>query len=215
MRHNNFSVRIIGGKEDGTGYVEIDHGTQYSIRLANFRNVACDAKIVVDGKDCGTFRISSFGHFLLERPGHDDGKFTAYVAGTSDAVMAGINPRDPNTGLVQVTFTPAKYILRQIHTYYSNTDDADTPRSITTNVTSSYTLSTTGGDMLMGAVASAAPVGTGLSGKSNQSFYDVPPLDYDYSQQTVIHLRLISPRDNGPRPLTSYSTPIPPPVGLR
>ena len=226
MRLNDFSVRIPGSREDAVGYVEVDHGTQYSIRLANFRNTACDVKVVVDGKDCGTFRLSPFGRFLLERPGHDSGRFTAYTVGTADAAQAGIDARDPNTGLVQVTFTPAKKVV--VRTWYSHTVspgegpvpkwvEPDIPTGSLTGdrgtVTTNYVSTEDEHIPAMASPGTPKAVGTGLSGESGQSFVGVVPLDYDYSQQTVVHLRLISPRDNGPRPLTSHSTPVPPPVG--
>ena len=53
--------------------------------------------------------------------------------------------------------------------------------------------------------------GTGLSGRSEQTFRKVPALNYDPFGFITIHLRLVSSEDE-PRPLTPSSTPIPPPV---
>ena len=56
--------------------------------------------------------------------------------------------------------------------------------------------------------------GTGLSGQSNQKFVTVDAMELDYSQQTVIYLRLVAKKSRSqPRPLTSFSTPVPPPIG--
>ena len=53
--------------------------------------------------------------------------------------------------------------------------------------------------------------GTGLSGKSEQKFIDVKPLDYNESAFVQINLRLVC-NDDEPRPLTPNSTLIPPPI---
>ncbi|CAK8715836.1 hypothetical protein GKODMF_07420 [Candidatus Electrothrix gigas] len=53
--------------------------------------------------------------------------------------------------------------------------------------------------------------GTGLSGKNQQEFSTVKPLDYDETKFVQINLRLVCETDE-PRPLTPVSTPIPPPL---
>ena len=53
--------------------------------------------------------------------------------------------------------------------------------------------------------------GTGLSGKSEQEFRDVEPLNYDEASFVQIHLRLGCEVDE-PRHLTPASTPVPPPI---
>lgn len=222
MRHNDFSVRIIGGNEIAGGYVEMEHGKKYSIRMTNHRNVACDAKVMVDGKECGTFRLRPYKSLALERPAHDHGHFTFYALGTSEARQVGLDGTDPNLGLVQITFTPERVSFgptyRTANSAWSKGETLEhhglSGASDTTNY---YTESRTVEDTpsVAGACASTYTAGgTGLSGHSDQSFVEVFELNYDYSQQTVIHLRLVLGNDK-PRPLTSYSTPVPPPVGLR
>ncbi len=51
--------------------------------------------------------------------------------------------------------------------------------------------------------------GTGLSGRSDQEFHTVQPLDYDKTGFVRINLRLVCETDE-PRPLTPVSTPVPP-----
>jgi len=217
MFQNKFSVRIPEGAEDSGGYVELQHGQHFTVRLRNFRGVRCDARVEVNGKDVGTFRLSSHGSACLERPGHDEGCFTFYRASSEEAstIYAGESPSD--FGLVRVTFVPEKPISIDWH-YKASLCGA--PK----NVGSSYSL---GNDVLRGGGSQSAmpyaamPMANsahqreagvvGLSGHSNQQFYSVGPMNLDYSQQTVIHLRLVCV-ENGPRPLTSYSTPVPPPL---
>lgn len=60
--------------------------------------------------------------------------------------------------------------------------------------------------------SSLAPGATGLTGQSSQEFKFTTPLTYDFENERIINLRLVVD-DNEPRPLTTKSTPVPPPVG--
>lgn len=195
MYLNNFSVRIPEGNEVSGGYVEMEHGKQYALVLRNSRPRRCDARVEVDGKHVGTWRIDSHSILALERPVHDDGRFTFYQVGTSEAGKAHLDPHDPNLGLIKVTFTPEREREElTAKAIYAGASAASAP--------SSYA----------GMPASRSAGGTGLSGHSGQRFQSVRELEYDYTQQTVIHLRLVS-QSNEPRPLTSFSSPIPPAIG--
>lgn len=206
MYLNDFSVRVPEGNETSGGYVELAHNTQYNLVLNNNRNVRCDARVEIDGKHVGTWRIGNRDTLRLERPAHDDGHFTFYKVGTAEAGRIGLDTGDPNLGLVKVTFTPEKQQGPQVKEFHSY-------RSAGAH---GVTVTDWAGDapVAMAGVAtytSRSAGGTGLSGKSNQQFTSVHELDYDYSKQTVIHLRLVTASDE-PRPLTSFSTPIPPSV---
>jgi len=207
MRLNDFSVRVIGGREVAGGYVEIEHGKQYSLSLRNSRSTSCDAEVMVDGRDCGAFRIDPNTGWVLERPSHDKGRFTAYLQDSEEGRQAQIELGN-STGLISVTFTPEKKIrpLREPRVKgYLPYDLPDVlckseyiPCSMEEGKTVSY-------------CASGEPMGTGLSGCSNQSFHTVPDLDLDYDQRTTINLRLVS--GEGPRPLSQNATPVPPRLG--
>lgn len=192
---NQFSVRVPEGQESG-GYVELCHDTQYTLMLRNNRDVRCDAKVEIDGKHVGTWRLLAGNSLRLERPAQDDGRFTFYKVGTSEAYKVGLQEDDPNLGLVRVTFTPEMATDWSYTAAIAGASSWDSG-SIARGVTAKSFLSVGG---------------TGLSGKSSQSFVTVNNLKYDYSQQTVIHLRLVAKNGDGPRPLTAYSTQIPPPV---
>lgn len=186
MYLNQFSVNVLGGREVRDGYVEITHGQIYSLRLRNDRSVRCDARVEIDGKDVGTFRLNAHSGFALERPLNDEGHFTAYRPGTA-GVTSG-----PDLGLIRVTFTPEK---PPVHHVYRSSCDIVGERAIPQ---ASLTMA-----------SAYSGIGTGLSGHSDQQFHSVAALDYDYAQQTVIHLRLVE-ADSGPRPLISVSNPVPP-----
>lgn len=58
----------------------------------------------------------------------------------------------------------------------------------------------------------ASAGGTGLTGKSTQTFTSVAPLQYYEDREVTINIRLVSFTDE-PRPLHERTTPIPPPIG--
>lgn len=211
MYLNDFSVRVPEGDETPGGYVELPHNTNYTLSLRNNRSVRCDARVDIDGKHVGTWRIEAHSNILLERPAHDTGKFTFYKLGTSEARSIGLNGTDPNLGLVKITFMPAKK-PRPMPVYRS----AVLPQATFTGGipgASSGRIEELTCSVSAKGLTSHSAGGTGLSGESRQRFYTVATLDYDFSQQTVIHLRLVCKADtDAPRPLTSYSSPVPPPI---
>jgi len=134
MYLNDFSVRVPGGRESGSGYVELKHGQKYSLVLRNSRNVRCDAKVEIDGQHVGTWRVDANGSISLERPVHDDGRFTFYAVGTREAQQANLNEGSSELGLIKVTFTPelkSTWSIR-IDPYYPYVRKPYTPPRITT-----------------------------------------------------------------------------------
>lgn len=215
MYLNDFSVRVVEGTETPGGYVEMRHGQVYTLKLRNSRNVRCDARVEIGGKHVGTWRIRTNSGITLERPAHDTGQFTFYKLGTPEASAAQLNGGDLNLGLVRVTFTPEREKV------YPTAWPEPLPWTWTRGPTPypQYDWSTSSAKGIAEGMPSAScgyqsrsAGGTGLSGASGQQFVDVGHIDYDYSQQTVIHLRLVCKDDHGPRPLTSTSTPVPPRV---
>jgi hypothetical protein len=220
MRVGNFSLQIPEARERDSGHAEIPHGTVYAIRLGNHTGRQCDAEVVVDGKPVGGFRIDAFGSITLERPAHDTGRFTFYRAGTSEAAAAGeANVATDSRGLVQVTFQPERYRPPPV---------ARSGGLRPMSVGPQYEVKTSGslrhmapagagGQMSYGGTTEtcAAPGVTGLSGRSNQSFYNVSSLDYDPAEVVTITLRLVAVAD-GPRELTpadrGQANPVPSPL---
>jgi hypothetical protein len=193
MYLNQFSVRIPEGSEVSDGYVSMKHGTQYSLVLKNDRDVRCDAKVEIDGKDMGTYRIQAGDSARLERSSYDNGRFTFYRAESREGQSIGLDKGNPNLGLVKVTFTPEMASYR----------DGGVAKGAMFN----SPIQDFSGSRGMSAG------GTGLSGWSNQEFTSAQNLQLDYEQQTIIHLRLGASNDlSTPRPLVSKSNPVPPPL---
>lgn len=202
MYLNQYSVRVVGGNEAAGGYVEMSHGQQYSLSLRNDRLVRCDARVEVDGKHVGTWRIAANSSVTLERPAHDTGHFTFYKAGTPEARQVALNEYAPELGLIRVVFTPEQAprpLAADAGAYGVASAGVPTYGTYTRSLSAGITKS------------ARSAGGTGLSGRSNQQFYQADEIEYDLTQQTVIHLRLVC-KDGEPRPLTEYSTPIPPPI---
>lgn len=199
MYLNNFSVVVTPGNEIAGGYIEMQHGQQYNLRLRNERFLLCDARVEIDGKHVGTWRINAHQTITLERPAHDTGCFTFYRLNSPEAFNIGLQQNDPNLGLVKVTFTPEK-------------------RYEPVNPTPNVVYRGSGGIKGMSASYSSETLGaggTGLSGASAQQFGIANEIQYDYSKETVIHLRLverIANYSNEARPLTQFSTQVPPRV---
>lgn len=196
MYLNNFSLRIREGKELENGYVELIHNTQYRIVLENGKSVRCDVYLEIDGKHVGTWRLYPYQSITLERPAHDDGCFTFYQIGTTEASLAGLVKGDSKLGLIKAVFTP-ELITQSAECTSGDFSEFDGLKQAARSR----------------AAASHAPGGTGLSGKSEQHFITVGAMELDMSHRTEINLRLVAIKTSDqPRPLTSFSTPVPPPI---
>lgn len=205
MYLNQFSVRVVGGSETHSGYVELDHGQQYQLCLRNCRREKCDATVKIDGKEVGTWRIPANRSITLERPINDTGIFTFFKAGTKEAREAALNEGSPDLGLIEVTFIPEEKVFREAP-YVPQPFCADFGeqkwRSEPQYMASLCNSRRGGAQSLSG--------GTGLSGKSGQQYGTTYRITHDYSQTTTIYLRLIARENDGIRPLTAYSNPKPP-----
>ena len=221
MYLNSVSVKVIGGSERTSGFVEIAHGTQYSISLRNDHDVRCNAEVNIDGKNIGTFRLAANSTIRLERKPDDNGRFTFYRLGSEEATKSELGSvSTSDLGLLKVVFTPEiKPVTTYTHHYGTYTTeplgdgttdapyiwrDTVTCKGSSVSFTANYC-----------STQDCAPGGTGLSGHSDQGFIEVADMCLDYSKQTTIHLRLVeASKTNEPRPLTPVmnSSPIPPPV---
>jgi hypothetical protein len=109
MKFNQFSVTIPEGKEAADGYIQMKHGTQYTVLLQNESNRRCDAEVYLDDRQVGIWRLDPYGTARIERPVHDRGRFTFYQVDTPEAIQAGIT-ENSNTGLIRVLFKPERII---------------------------------------------------------------------------------------------------------
>lgn len=209
MHLKDYSVVISEGVETSEGYVKMSHGSQYVIRVRNRKGSRCNAAVMVDGKEIGTFRLNGYGHLELERPPDDTGRFTFYRLGSNEARQAGLgNVNKLELGLIQVTFTPEKPPVSLASWSAPYAEREVTRRGMVGS------LGEPEASVSFGATpAGAAAGGTGLSGHSNQGFVNVASMNLDYDNAVTISLRLIADDDIRPlKPVSSNQTLVPPPV---
>lgn len=195
MYSNKYSVRVVGAQEIENGYVSVTHGQIYTLMLRNDHDTRCDAKVFIDGKEIGTFRIKAKGSFEITRPSSDSGCFTFFEMGTSEFSQGGI-ATNQDLGLISVRFTPEKKqqtafaIQKEPNVFFSG----PTRRSA----------------MASNHIAG----GTALTGESSQSYTNADRLILDYASAHTINLRLVAEAKAEAieiRPLVS-ATPVPPAV---
>jgi len=233
MYLNSFSVRVPEGTEKESGYVELNHGKQYTLVLRNSRGVSCDAEVTIDGKPIGSFRIDANSSITLERPPNEDKRFTFYKADTGDAQESGqADIVADSYGLVQVAFKAEKANLyfwhdgtwpkpwgepiAYQHTWTTYTTPSYSP-VVAHNVMRSTLSDSPSGQVEILSTTDGGTAGiTGLSGHSDQEFVTVCSMDYDESYTTTISIRLVATEKqrSDPTPLrpVAHSNPVPPTV---
>ena len=115
---NGFSVTIPESySETSEGHVGLRHGQNFKVRLHNghrgpYGSVPCDATIILNGKDVGTFRVNAGQTTIIERPANDTGKFTAYQEDSQEAASIGVDRNSNDLGLIEVVFRPGNQKIR-------------------------------------------------------------------------------------------------------
>lgn len=225
---NGFSVTIPESySETSEGHVGLRHGQNFKVRLHNghrgpYGSVPCDATIILNGKDVGTFRVNAGQTTIIERPANDTGKFTAYQEDSYEAASIGIDRNSNELGLIEVVFRPGNQKFHWTPPAVSVTYNNPYNNPGWSHYTHYYDGGPSTNEPVYRGISSECcakscsfdePVGMGigLSGKSDQNFHEVEDLDYN-EPATRIYLRLVkeSFERSGPRPLRSvYSTDIP------
>jgi hypothetical protein len=223
MRVGNFSVVIPESScASADGYVSLEHGQVYRLRLHNhFTDRRCDATVIIDGKDMGGYRLDRGGCITLERSSHDTGKFTFFRSDSSEAAAAGVaNIANASRGLVQVRFQPEQ-LPKPVHIYRRSAGGQSCGGGTTTTDWGGEVGLASLGDIPVascgGPIASRSMSSgiTGLTGMSSQQFHTVSPLNYDPAEEVTITLRLVAAnpavRELKPQPQVK-SNPVPLPV---
>jgi len=194
---------------DSRGYVRMDHMQRYEVRLGSSYYGESDAKIEIDGKEIGVFRVHSNSAIVIERSIKDKGRLTFLTNGTREYFDAGLDRVPANQrGLIKVTFYPERLRHRV-------TEKTEVPHETTEGKIATFGSK----DLRSG--------GTGLTGRSDQEFRDANEITRDYSNSVTIYLRLVEEErfrasESEVRPLedtrnygrTSVprNNPVPPPV---
>ena len=182
MQIGNFSVTIGKGVERESGYVDMQHNTEYTIELRNMGSEDANAQISIDGVDVGTFRVERYDRQIIKRPSHIARNFLFLKLGTPEAEQANLQANS-DLGLITVKFIPAKQ-----------------ERQFELLATKSITF--------RGGAKGASAGGTGLGSNSDQEFVSAKHIDLDHSRAVIINLRLVAIPDI--IPLKPLSNPVPP-----
>lgn len=194
MELNGYTLAIRPGTEN-SGYVEMEHNTQYNVFLINDNETRCDATLSIDGVVVGIWRIEAEDSIKLERGVDDKGRFTFYKLGSREGNLSEL-VKNESLGLIECVFRPEDV---DVDNYY---DPLPETKSVTR-----------GGVKCSGQSAG----GTGLSGRSNQNFGNANQIKrYADQKTTTIYLRLVC-KDTPEifeniRPLRKSATNIPRPI---
>lgn len=174
MQIGNFSVTIGKGVERESGYVDMQHNTEYTIELRNMGSEDANAQISIDGVDVGTFRVERYDRQIIKRPSHVARNFLFLKLETPEAEQANLQANS-DLGLITVKFIPAKQ-----------------ERQFELLATKSITFK------------GASAGGTGLGSNSDQEFVSAKHIDLDHSRAVTINLRLVAIPDIIPlKPLSN------------
>lgn len=100
-----YELCIPQGLPRASGHILIGHRQQYTIVLRNRSSLRCDARVLVDGKEVGCWRVDGNSQIEVERPVNDTGRFTFYMLGSNEARRTGLSATEL-VGLVSATFMP-------------------------------------------------------------------------------------------------------------
>jgi len=217
-----YSLTIQNNREDGRGYVRMEHGAPYSLCLGTESAIATDAEVSIDGLPMGTWRLAPYRNTCIERPADDTGRFTFYRADSDEgyAVGSGQVARS-DKGRVSVRFVPEmrRYPVptpydppapRYAPEQGAATESFDAAPSADYGVQRRKSMSPQTESLGAGV--------TGLSGESGQRFGTAGPIERDQANAVTLELRLVHDprldRPSGPRPLPGrYDSLAPPPIG--
>lgn len=221
MKLDDFTLEISGGTERTNGQVLMKHGQEYAIILRNHSYDPADVELFVDGNSVGTFRANSHGTVRLERPENDNGKYTFFRLGSTEARLGGIQDND-TLGLITAVFRSGKMKYTPLVKTKKLTRRGPCGQGATSGsfekgigeMEYEHTLRSTSATPAIAMYHATGAGGTALSGHSAQRFNTVESLEYNGTEITI-NLRLVedlTAQASMIRPITTRvtSNPIPP-----
>ena len=158
-------------KRDDYVYYALPHKSEYKVKMCNNGDLRVDAVLKIDGTKMGTWRIDPYSCATIERPSHNNRKFTFVQEGSWQGNMGGVAQGNPDNGLVEVTFIPEYTYDSFPMTNNMSFNSVSRSRQFMNN---SYS---TGGTVL----------GDG----SSQTFTDASHLSLNYSKKVTKRVRLV------------------------
>lgn len=111
---DNYQIDILGENikhhyDFGRNVYKMPHKTIYSIRLTNNGSTRCDATVIVDNENVGTWRINEHSIITIRRPSFTDRKFI-FISEHSKEMYETHTPFSPSNGTIKVIFKPERYV---------------------------------------------------------------------------------------------------------
>lgn len=92
--------------KNGHTYYSLPHNSEYVVRMHNYSSKRTNTCLFIDGEFMGKWRINANSYIDVERPVHNNRKFTFVRETSKIGKMGNITNGDFNNGLIEVTFTP-------------------------------------------------------------------------------------------------------------
>lgn len=224
---------------DGHKYYALPNNKEYGIRMVNNSDLRVNATLKIDGEVMGKWRINKYSDILIERPSHNNRKFTFVRDNSWQAGMAGVKSGAYQNGLVEVTFTPEVRSYRsrdddsrdgwqpystnfgddsrdylQSHTI-TNNNNSFTPQSASLMRESSNRSNRSNKSMNFSSTNSYSAGATVLGDDSSQKFNSASHINEDTSKSITKRVRLVVADER--KPYVSirkreYDDPTPPPI---
>lgn len=122
---------------DGHVYYSMPRDTEYNVCMHNRSSDRVNAVLTIDGEEMGKWRINAHSEITVERPAHNQRKFTYVKENSWQEVMGGIRQGSSDNGLIEVRFIPEARVYDAI-----NFDDIPDPSMRSFNYSSENSLGT-------------------------------------------------------------------------
>lgn len=210
---------------NGHTYYTLTHNSEYAVRMINNYNLKVNATLKIDDEIMGKWRLNGDSEILIERPAHNNRRFTFVKDNSWQAGMSGVRRGADTNGLVEVTFVPERVYVRSNNTYYgqgitNNNISYKTNRIAESNSLQSNFDSFNGSGLTNSLNYSSGA--TVLGDASSQNFDKASFIEEDLLKSVTKRVRLVVAEDRKPfvsiknkKPVVNYDDPIPPPIDRR
>jgi hypothetical protein len=206
---NNSGWTMFGGsdteaksfEEMGHTYYELPHNTEYKIKMHNRSSEHVNAVLTIDGDEMGKWRIGPHSDITVERPIHNQRKFTFVEENSWEGNMGGVRSKRSKNGLVEVCFIPEVGNYSLCNDSLNNGSLGAMAQNYNESVSNSVSKSA-GMNLSFGAANSMesnySAGGTVLGNDSSQRFNDASHIIEDTSRAVIKRIRLVVVKHRSP-----------------
>lgn len=198
---DTFAIKIEGSGldnfrkfvRDGHVYYAIPHNTTYKVKMINNSDCRANATLKIDGETMGMWRLEAYSDIMIERPSHNNRKFTFVRESSQQAASGRVLPGNIRNGLVEVTFIPEvkghdfdRYDMR-----FNTFSQESLMSSATANSTSRMSIHSDAYTNSNDLYDSYDDGGTVLGDDSSQRFITASSIREDRSRKQTRRVRLV------------------------